>query len=451
MTEKAYIYTFGCQMNEHDSQRMIEILAEIGYEMAENVADASLILINTCSVRKNPQNKVYSLLGQLRPLKKSNPALIIGVAGCVAQQEGEKLLYRDRAVNMVFGPDRYFHLPEMLESVRNGERVVLTDWLPHDRKVQNFIPEEWLEKGHVDGCKAYIAIMKGCNNFCSFCIVPYVRGREVSRDPENILREARHLIRKGAKEIWLLGQNVNSYRADEWDFYRLLDAVSQLEGLKRLRFTSPHPKDWNHALSDLMAARPALCNHLHLPFQAGSDRILALMNRRHTAQEFLDKVAYLKSVNPNVEVSTDLIVGFPTETEADFEQTLRILREVRFSQVYAFMYSPRPGTKAAELEDPVPKQVKHERLQRVLALYESINAEAMRAYLGTTLEALIEGPDPKKRDAMHGRTEGNRPITVKGTSLKVGDLVPVRITNVRAHSLEGEAALPASVGETQWR
>ncbi|HIJ73365.1 MAG TPA: tRNA (N6-isopentenyl adenosine(37)-C2)-methylthiotransferase MiaB, partial [Candidatus Hydrogenedentes bacterium] len=329
MTKSAYIYTFGCQMNEHDSQRMFEILAANGYEMAASPEGASLILINTCSVRANPQNKVYSLLGQLRPLKQANPELIIGVAGCVAQQEGKNLLRRERAVDMVFGPDNYFLLPKMIEAVRAGERVVMTDRLPRDKEVQNFIPEEWVEHGHVEGCKAYVAIMKGCHNFCSFCIVPHVRGREVSREADNILREARALIAKGAKEIWLLGQNVNSYRADDWDFYRLLDAASQLDGLKRLRFTSPHPKDWSNRLSDLMAARPTICNHLHLPFQAGSDRVLALMNRRHTAQEFLEKVAYLKTAVPDVEVSTDLIVGFPGETEGDFEQTLDVLRAVR--------------------------------------------------------------------------------------------------------------------------
>ena len=350
-------------MNEHDSYRMMEVLASVGYEMTGAIDEASLIIVNTCSVRKNPENKVYSFLGALRRLKRCNPRLIVGVAGCVAQQEGERILKRAPLVDMVFGPDNCFRIPEMIAAVRNGERVVMTGWLPRGGKVHDFIPEEWVERGHVDGCRAFIAIMKGCNNFCSFCIVPRVRGREVSRRPGDILREARALIAKGAKEIWLLGQNVNSYKAGEAGFHELLSAVSELD-LKRLRFTSPHPKDWNDRLSDLMAASPAICNHLHLPFQAGSDRILELMNRRHTIQAYVDKTAYLRSLSPALEITTDIIVGFPTETEAEFEQTLRVIEEVRFSQIYSFKYSPRPGTKAAELPDDVPRKLKEELLAR---------------------------------------------------------------------------------------
>jgi len=438
MTRKAYIHTFGCQMNEHDSARMLEVLAANGYEKAQRFDEASLILVNTCSVRHNPENKVYSLLGQLRPLKRRNPDLVIGVAGCVAQQEGANILQRERAVDLVFGPDNYFQLPEMLERVQRGERVVMTDWLPRDESGRNFIPEEWVEHGHVEGCKAYVAIMKGCNNFCSFCIVPYVRGREVSRKRDTLLREVRDLVAKGAKEIMLLGQNVNSYEADGCDFHGLLDAVSVIEGVRRVRFTSPHPKDWTNRLADLMAARDTICRHLHLPLQSGADRILDEMRRRHTIQEYLDKVAYLKRTVPGIAISTDLIVGFPTETEEDFEATLETMREVRFSQVYAFMYSPRPGTKAAEMPDDVPKKMKQERLQRLLRLYEAINAEEMAKYDGTVQEVLVESPDPKRRNAMHGRTECNRPVTVHTLDAEVGDLVPVRITHVRQHSLEGE-------------
>ncbi len=429
-------------MNEHDSARMMEMLVRSGYEAANTPAEASLILVNTCSVRANPENKVYSLLGQLRPLKERNPRLIIGVTGCVAQQAGGDILAREGAADLVVGPDQFFRLPELLEAVRRGERVVATEWREKTGQVQNFIPDEWIDAGHVDGCKAYVAIMKGCNNFCSFCIVPYVRGRELSREFGNILDEIRDLIAKGAKEIWLLGQNVNSYRAGETGFHELLDAVSGLDGLVRLRFTSPHPKDWDNSLSGLMAARPVICNHLHLPLQAGSDRILQAMRRRHTAQEYLEKALYLRSAIPEVEISTDLIVGFPGETEQDFEKTLRMLDEVRFSQVYAFMYSPRPGTKAAEMADSVPKEVKWTRLQRVLARYEKLNAQAMSRYLDTVQYVLIEGPDPKQAGAMQGRSDGNRPVTVKGDGLCVGDLVPVRITEVRQHSLEGE--VPAS-------
>ncbi len=437
---KAYIQTFGCQMNEHDSQRMAEVLASSGYEITQTLEDASLIVINTCSVRHNPENKVYSMLGRLRTLKQSNPDLIIGVGGCVAQQEGERILQREKTVDMVFGPDNCFRLPEMIDRVRAGERVLMTQWQPKPAdRVVNFIPDEWVERGHVEGCKAYIAITKGCDNFCTFCIVPRTRGREVSREPDNILREARDLASRGAREIWLLGQNVNSYRAGGWGFLELLDAVSRVEGVLRIRFTSPHPNDWDNALSDLMAARPTICKQLHLPFQAGSDRILDLMNRRHTIADYLDKVRYLQSVAPDVELSTDLIVGFPSETDADFEQTLRVLEEVRFGQVFSFMYSPRPGTRAARLHDDVPPPVKEERLQRVIALQDRINNEKMATYVGTEQDVLIDAAHPRERGVMNGRTDSYRPVSVRG-DFEIGDIVPVRVVGFHGHWLEAEAA-----------
>ncbi|HQL94007.1 MAG TPA: tRNA (N6-isopentenyl adenosine(37)-C2)-methylthiotransferase MiaB, partial [Candidatus Hydrogenedentes bacterium] len=334
MPKSVHIKTFGCQMNEHDSQRMLDQLAELGYAPAATPDEASLVIVNTCSVRHNPENKVYSFLGTLRPLKEARPDMIVAVAGCVAQQEGEKILQRERCVDLVFGPDNLFRLGEMLAEVAGGRRVCDTHWAEREGRVQNFVPEEWVERGHVEGIRAYIAITKGCNNLCSFCIVPHTRGREVSRDPENILREARGMVARGAREIWLLGQNVNSYRVSpDYGFYELLRDMCRVGGLARLRFTSPHPKDWNNALSDLMAAEPVICKQVHLPFQAGSDRILKAMRRRHTLAEYLEKVAYLQAAVPGVEISTDLIVGFPGETEEDFERTLDCLRAVRFSQV----------------------------------------------------------------------------------------------------------------------
>ena len=343
MSKHVYIKTYGCQMNEHDTQRMLSMLDAQGYAPVDAPEQADLILVNTCSVRANPENKVYSFLGALRPLKQRNPNLIVGVAGCVAQQVGDTLLKREPLVDLVFGPDNLFVLPEMLESVRRGERLCRTEWQPWEGPVREFVPEQWIEQDRVDGIKGYIAITKGCNNHCSFCIVPRTRGREVSRSPEGILREARSMVAQGAREIWLLGQNVNSYRAgDDYGFLELLDAVSQVEGLARIRFTSPHPRDWNNALSDLMAARPAICNQLHLPFQAGADSVLHAMRRRHTIAEYLEKIHYLKQAVPSVEISTDLIVGFPGESDEDFAQTIRVLEEVRFSQVFPFKYSPRP-------------------------------------------------------------------------------------------------------------
>lgn len=432
-------------MNEHDSFRMAEILAQLGYEITEEPSEASLVLVNTCSVRENPENKVYSLVGRLRTLKRKHPDLIIGIGGCVAQQAGEDLLRRDKCIDMVFGPDHYFELPDMIEAVKRGERVLRTKWSdrPPDR-IHNFVPEEWLEKGHVEGCKAYIAITKGCDNFCTFCIVPFTRGREVSREPENILREANDLVQKGAKEIWLLGQNVNSYQAGDCGFHELLDAVSRVDGLKRLRFTSPHPNDWNNALSDLVTERPSICNQIHLPFQAGANRILDMMNRRHTIEEYLDKVRYLRSINPAVEISTDLIVGFPSETEADFEWTLRVLEEVRFGLVYSFKYSPRPGTRAAKrFDDDVPREMKDERLQRVIEVQERIDRELKDGFVGTTHEILIDGAHPKERGVMNGRTDGYRPVAVRNGHLDIGDVTQVRITGWHNNWLEGETLVPS--------
>jgi tRNA-2-methylthio-N6-dimethylallyladenosine synthase len=436
---KAFIQTYGCQMNEHDSFRMMEILAASGYEMTANIAQADIILVNTCSVRANPQNKVYSFLGMLAPLKRRNPRLIVGVAGCVAQQEGEAILKRSKVVDMVFGPDNYFRLPEMIDTARAGGRVVMTEWLPSANKISNFIPEQWVERGHVEGCKAYIAISKGCSNMCSFCIVPRTRGREVCREPENILTEARDLIAKGAREIWLLGQNVNSYSAGDWTFHALLDAFAGLP-IARVRFTSPHPKDWDDRLSDLMASRPVICNQLHMPLQSGADRVLNAMNRRHTIREYLDKIAYMKGVNPAIEISTDIIVGFPTETAAEFEETLAVMREVRFGQVFSFKYSPRPGTRAARMPDDVPREEKEERLARLIALQDEINAGRMAAYVGTTQEVLIDGRHPKQPELLSGRTDGYRPVSITMPDAREGDIVRVRITGVKGHWLLGEPA-----------
>ncbi len=426
-------------MNEHDSQRMLDLLADSGYLPAASPEEATLIVVNTCSVRHNPENKVFSFLGTLRDIKRRRPETVVAVAGCVAQQEGRRILQRESTVDLVFGPDQMFRLPELVDQVRSGGRVCATDWLPRQGPTQNFIPEEWVERGHVEGFKAYIAITKGCNNLCSFCIVPRTRGREVSREPENILRDARSLVARGAKEVWLLGQNVNSYRAAEhFGFYELIDAVSQIEGLARLRFTSPHPKDWNNALSDLMAARPTICKQLHLPFQAGADPILKAMRRRHTIAEYLEKVRYLRQAVPGVEISTDLIVGFPGETDENFEGTLAVLRGVRFSQVFPFKYSPRPETAAAALPDDVPREAKDARLAKVIALQEEINQACQQALVGTEQEVLVDGKHPRKHGWMNGRTDGYRAIAVRGEGMEMGDIVRVRITGHEGHWLVGE-------------
>jgi len=436
--KKAFIQTYGCQMNEHDSQRMETILIREGYVISTEMQQVDLVLINTCSVRKNPENKVYSLLGRLARLKKKNKGLIICVAGCVAQQEGEKILKREKAVDLIFGPDCIFMLPKMLAEVEAGRRVVNTEWLPREKKIQNFIPHEEIETGQVDCGKAMIAITKGCNNFCSFCIVPTTRGRLVSREKENIISEAKDLIRKGAKEIHLLGQNVNAYQAGDTGFYELLQSISDLNGLRRLRFISPHPNDWNNRLSDLMSKQPVICNQIHLPFQVGSDRILSLMRRGHTAGEYLDKVQYLRQVIPDIAISTDVIVGFPGETEAEFEETLKVIQTIRFNPIYAFMYSERPGTRAAELNDDVPQEVKDERLQRLLQVQDKIQSELLDDLVGSTQEILIDGAHPRERGAMTGRSDGNAPFMIPNSGLEIGDIVSVKTCGRKRHSLIGE-------------
>ena len=435
--EKAHIHTFGCQMNEHDSQRIATILRREGYILTDNPKEADLIMVNTCSVRENPENKVYSLLGRLGRIKKRRPDLIIGVAGCVAQQEGEGILKRVKEVDLVLGTDNIFNLPEALIQVKTGNRAVFLDWLPREKNIQNFIPDDELKAGIVEGCKAYIAITKGCNNYCTFCIVPRTRGKLVSRDLENILEEARDVISKGAKEIQILGQNVNSYQAGNVDFYSLLKSIANLEGLNRLRFTSPHPNDWNNRLSDLMASHPVICNHIHLPFQAGSDRILKLMKRGHSSTDYLNKIDYLKKKIPNISVTTDIIVGFPGETEAEFLETLGIVEKTRFSQIYAFVYSSRPGTKAQEFDDNVEKEVKEERLQRLLEVQAPIQSEILDSKLGNKEQVLIDSAHPRERGVMTGRTDGNLPVAVDDFRLDIGELIDVRITGRKPHSLIG--------------
>lgn len=436
---RIYIKTFGCQMNEHDSARIMSIAQQLGFSVTDTPETAHLIVINTCSVRENPENKVYSLLGTLRTIKKKRPDTIIAVCGCVAQQEGENILEREPGVDMVIGPDHYFELPELIERVKAGERICATHREYPNPPVFDFIPDEWLEKGHREGIKAYIVISKGCNNACSFCIVPRTRGREVYRTPENILREVQSAVAEGIREIWLLGQNVNAYKyRSDYRFVNLLKEVSEVENLWRIRFTSPHPYDWNKELTDLIAERENIARHIHLPLQSGSNRILKLMRRKHTIEQYIDHIDYLRKKVPAIEISTDLIVGFPTETDEDFEETLQVMKEIRFSQIYPFKYSPRPGTYAEKLGDTVPRKVKEERLARVIELQEQINQSAMQQLVNTEQEVLIEEKHPRNKNFWNGRTNSYRSITVSGENLNVGDLIHARVTGFRGHWLEAE-------------
>ncbi|MBI4083921.1 MAG: tRNA (N6-isopentenyl adenosine(37)-C2)-methylthiotransferase MiaB [Candidatus Lambdaproteobacteria bacterium] len=435
-------------MNAYDSAKLLEQLRGEGYRAVDDPREAGLILLNTCAIREKAQMKVYSELGALRELKAERPGLVIGVTGCVAQQEGARLLERNRHVELVVGTDALFALPAALAAVRPGRPVVLTERPRHTPRVENFVPAfaglpaEPLAPSPV---KAQIAITKGCNNFCTFCVVPNTRGREVSREPENILAEARALVARGAREITLLGQNVNSYAAGGTDFVGLLERLDGVAGLARVRYTSPHPKDFHARLAQAHGALATLCEHLHLPVQSGSDRILAAMRRRHTAAEYLEKVALFRAHCPAGAVSTDIIVGFPGESEADFEATLALVRQVRFDHLYAFKFSPRTDTPAARYPDQVAEPVKAERLARLLALHELTQAGLNRALVGTRQEVLVEGPHPRDPSAVVGRTRGNKSTTVVGCraihsaqpAALAGTLVTVEIVAARRFSLVG--------------
>lgn len=435
--KKVFIQTYGCQMNEYDTDKMFEVLRHENYFHTDSQEDADLIILNTCSIREKAEHKVYSELGRLRNLKSVNPELKIGVGGCVAQQEGEAILRRNANVDFVFGTDNLFELPRMLRKVHKGEKITQTG--RHDRqKVRNFIPDYAFQQIRYSGIKSHLTITKGCNNHCSFCVVPVTRGLEVSREPEHIVAEAEKLISTGTREICLLGQNVNSYKANGVDFVELLRRLDKLDGLQRLRFTSPHPKDFHVKLADAIASLPSLCEQLHLPLQSGSNRILRRMRRWYTMETFYEKVALLRDRLPNSTLSTDLIVGFPGETDEEFEMTLEAVRNLRFDLIYSFKYSPRPGTRAAEYPEHLSESVKSERLKILLETQEKIVREKYQALVGTEQEVLIEGNHQRIENTVTGRTRGNHPVSINNSTNKAGDLLSVLITSANPNSLEAE-------------
>ena len=444
--KKVYIKTYGCQMNEYDTDKMLEVLRHENYSQTDCQDDADLIILNTCSIREKAENKVYSELGRLRHLKSANPDLKIGVGGCVAQQEGKSILNRAKNVDFVFGTDNLFELPEMLKMVGKGQKFSRTE--RHSRqKVRNFIPDYTFRQAQNFGVKAHLAITKGCNNHCSFCVVPFTRGVEVSREPEHIIVEAKRLVSTGTKEICLLGQNVNSYKANGTDFVELLRRLDKLENLKRLRFISPHPKDFHAELADAFVTLPSLCEQMHLPLQSGSDRILRRMRRWYSMETFYEKVDLLRDRLPDATLSTDLIVGFPGETEEEFEMTMEAVKNVRFDLIYSFKYSPRPGTRAAEYPEQLSEKVKAERLKVLLETQEKIIREKNEALVGTIQEVLIEGNHQRKENSVTGRTRGNHSVSIKNCGEKAGELLAVRITGANPSSLAAEpfAASPFSV------
>ena len=435
--KRLYLQTYGCQMNQYDSERIARLMEREGYATTERAEEADLILLNTCSVRDRAEQKVYSALGRWRELKEKNPNVIIGVGGCVAQQEGENLLRRVPHLDLVFGTHNIHKLGRMVREAESpGNRPVEIAFYREPSYMED--PEA---KPKVHGAKAYVTIMHGCNKVCSFCIVPYVRGRELSRPSASILREIEELAAQGVKEVMLLGQNVNSYgkTAGELSFPELLHRVNDVAGLERIRFTTSHPQDLSPGLIEAYASLDKLCEHLHLPVQSGSDGVLQRMRRGYTRKEYLDRIRRLRARRPEVALSTDMIVGFPGESEEEFEQSLEILQEVEYDDIYAFSYSPRPHTSANKMyADDVTEDVKKRRLERVLSVQRKISRSKNEERVGKTEEVLVEGPAKLGRNQMMGRTRTNRIVNFAGARELSGKLAGVRISAAGTNSLIGE-------------
>ena len=435
--KKVFIKTFGCQMNEYDSAKMADVLrAAEGYEPTGDVEQADLVLFNTCSVREKAQEKVFSDLGRVKHLKAKG--VLIGVGGCVASQEGAAIIERAPYVDIVFGPQTLHRLPQMIAARRAQNRPQVDISFPEIEKFDHLPP------ARVDGASAFVSVMEGCSKYCSYCVVPYTRGEEVSRPFEDVLTEVAGLADQGVKEVTLLGQNVNAYRgtmgraAEIADFALLLDYVHELPGIERIRYTTSHPNEFSARLIDAYGRLPKLVNHLHLPVQHGSDRMLAAMKRGYTAMEYKSTVRKLRAVRPAISLSSDFIVGFPGETEDDFAKTMKLIDEVGFDSSFSFVFSPRPGTPAAALADDTPQALKLERLQVLQARIEEQARAIGAARLGTRQRVLVEGPSRKDASELMGRTECNRIVNFKGPARLVGQMIDLTITTALPHSLRGE-------------
>jgi tRNA-2-methylthio-N6-dimethylallyladenosine synthase len=436
--KKLYIQTYGCQMNQYDSERIAQVMSHAGYVQTDRVEAADLILLNSCSVRDKAEQKVYSALGSWKEFKDYREGVIMGVGGCVAQQEGEKLLKRVPHLDLVFGTHNIHKLPEMVEQVQTSRaRPVETSFYREPSYM-----EDADGRTQVHGVKAFVTIMQGCNKVCSFCIVPHVRGREVSRPSANIIAEIESLVAQGVIEVMLLGQNVNSYgklTPGELSFAELLDGVDSITGLRRIRFTTSHPQDLSPELIEAFATLDNLCEHLHLPVQSGSDTVLGRMRRGYIRQEYVERIQQLRERCPEVALSTDIIVGFPGETDVEFDCTLELLEQVEYDEIFSFMYSPRPQTVSAKIyDDDILKDVKKERLRRVQQLQQGISLKKNRRRIGESEEILVDGPSKLKNGQLTGRTGNNRIVNVTGPERLVDHLVPVKITGATANSLLGE-------------
>jgi tRNA-2-methylthio-N6-dimethylallyladenosine synthase len=449
-----YIKTFGCQMNERDTEIVGHLLRPIGFVPIDDIESADLVILNTCSVRAKAEQKVYSLLGVIRQYKSNNPNMLVAVAGCVAQQEKGRIIQRMPHVDIVVGTQQIYKIPDMIKRIDSGESnlkpEVHLDNTFHIPSFQKTLPEKnETHPSPVPGeHKKFVTIMQGCNNYCSYCVVPLTRGREVSRSVADILEEVRFLVSQGVKEITLLGQNVNSYGqtnpvADETvNFANLLRFVSAVPGLKRLRFTTSNPKDLSDELMRCFAELKNLCPQFHLPVQSGSDRILSLMNRKYTIDEYLEKIDSLKQYRPDIAIGTDMIIGFPGETDADFEATMHLLETVRFHGSFSFKYSDRPGTRAASFDNPVDEKVKSQRLARFQNRQDEISFERNQVYIDKVLEVIVEGQG--KNNLLHGRSETNHIVhfpPVQGHELRKSDSITVRINKAGHHSLSGTVTI----------
>lgn len=430
-----YVETFGCQMNVSDSEKIVALLSKVGYHPTQDSSRADLIILNTCSVREKPEKKVYSSLGRFKGLKKGGRRLILAVGGCVAQQEGERLLENIPYLDIVFGTHNLHLLPDMVRRAEEGARLAETGFIDSEERLDLFPVEDG-----AGGVSRFVTVMQGCDNFCSYCIVPYVRGREISRRSAEIIREITEMAERGVREVTLLGQNVNSYglkSSGEPDFAGLLRQVADIPGIERVRFTTSHPKDISPPLIACFAEIVKVCGHIHLPAQSGSEAVLARMNRGYGRKEYLEKIAALKAARPGIQITGDMIVGFPGEGEADFQDTLSLMEEVGYADLFSFKYSVRSGTGAAGYPDDVAGAVKQERLSRLQELQRKITLEGNRSFVGTVQEVLVEGVN-RRGDQLFGRTSGNRVVNFSGPPSLIGRITEVAITRAFQNSLLGE-------------
>jgi tRNA-2-methylthio-N6-dimethylallyladenosine synthase len=436
--KKLYLQTYGCQMNQYDSERIAQVMSYMDYERTDCIESADLVLLNTCSVRDKAEQKVYSALGRWKELKEQRQDVIIGAGGCVAQQEGANLLKRVPHLDLVFGTHNIHKLPEMVEQVQASRARPVEIAFYRDPSYM----EDPHGRIHVEGAKAFVTIMQGCNKVCSFCIVPHVRGREVSRPSASIIAEIESLAGQGVKEVMLLGQNVNSYgktRPGEVSFAELLKCINAIPGLERIRFTTSHPQDLSQELIEAFATLDKLCEHLHLPVQSGSDSVLLRMRRGYTRDEYLARIERLRDRCPNVALSTDIIVGFPDETDSEFANTLEMLKQVEYDEIFSFFYSPRPQTVSAKIyDDNVDGETKKDRLKEVQNLQRGISLRKNRERIGNVEEILVDGKSKLKKGQMTGRTRSNRIVNLTGEETWVGCLLPVRIVGATVNSLLGE-------------